>query len=124
MFGKRGFAIGSALLALLLAGGIVFVAGCGKDSKTEVKPEAKAEGKSEYWEIVKLDPEFKEIEKKFSNFKYEKDIVVNDTYVVVCGHATVQGKGERQVSFHLKKTNGKWKLADWEDNWGPKDRLK
>ena len=86
----------------------------------------KTAGKSKYWEIVKQDPMYKEAvaENEISNFKYEKDIGVNDTYVVVCGHAVVQGKGERQVSFHLKWIDGRWKLVDLEDNWEPKNRFK
>ena len=107
------------LSALLLATGLVFVAGCGKNSASPAGANAGNAAAADPKTVVENDTLAKEM-----NFKYTSTMNVNDNYVVVCGYGDIKGKGHKQVGFHLKKEGGQWKVADWEDNWAPKDRLK
>ena len=113
-----GVVVVAAVVATAVVATVLIVNGSGNSS---TKTAAKTAEKSKYWEIVQKDPKYAEWSNEFKDFKYVKDIVVSDTCVVVCGTATVRGKGECNVAYLLKKINGKWRLVDYEDNWEPKN---
>ena len=119
---KKIILIVSAIVVVVVVAAVVatvlIVNGSGNSSTNTA---AKTAEKSKYLEIVQKDPMYAFYSDEIKDFKYVKDVVVNDTYVMVCGNATVKGKGERQVAFHLIKTNGKWELVEVEDNWEPKN---
>lgn len=108
------------LSALLLAAGIVFVAGCGKKGASAGNANSGAAA-TDPVTVVQNDALCQELEFAWAT---AHTVQVTDDYVLVCGYGHPKGKGSCQIAFHLKKQGGQWKIVDWEDNWEPKDKYK
>ena len=117
----------SLLSALLLATGLVFVAGCGKKEEAPAAKAPDAAGAK----AVMVDPtdprsvaENYPVAKEI-NFEYKGIMQVTAKYTMVYGFGTLKHKGRREFSIHLIMDRaGWWTVAEFEDNWEPKDRLK
>ena len=116
------------MMALLFAG-VTFFAGCGdKEAPAAAATTAAAESDEDQAKAACekfISSKKDEIEEDgITNLKFAKVEKVNDTYIMVLYSAKIEDKGDKPVAFHMKKKDGKWELAEFEDNWEPKDRLK
>ena len=56
-------------------------------------------------------------------FSFDHEAKVSDNYVMLCYYLRENGKS-KEMAFHVVKKDGKWTVAEAENNWAVKNRYK